>query len=163
MQTGNTNYIYKIDLDEACFQQDMAYGKYKDLTKGTESDTVLRDKAFKIAGNSKYDGYQRGLVSIVYKFLIKNQKSVILNLSQINNLQMNVITQLLEKFKRRRVCSSFKYNTWIFDLADMQLTSKYNKGIRFLLCVIYLFSKYEWVVLSKNKNVLLFLMDFKVL
>ena len=49
MQTGNTNYIYKNDLDKACFQDDMVYGKYKDLTKRTQSDKVFRGKAFKIA------------------------------------------------------------------------------------------------------------------
>ena len=48
MQTGNTNYIYKNDLDKACFQHDKAYGKYKDLTKRTASDNVLRDKVFKL-------------------------------------------------------------------------------------------------------------------
>ena len=57
IQTGNTDYIYKNDLDKACFQHDMAYGKYKDLTKRTQSDTFLRYKAFEIAINSKYDGY----------------------------------------------------------------------------------------------------------
>ena len=71
MQTGNANYIYKNDLDKACFEHDMAYGKYKDLTKITESDKVLRDKAFKIASNPKYDAYQRGLASMVYMFFIK--------------------------------------------------------------------------------------------
>ena len=64
MQTGNTNYIYKNDLDKACFQHDMAYGKYKDLTKRAQSDKFLKDKAFKIASNPKYDGYERGLVSM---------------------------------------------------------------------------------------------------
>ena len=68
MQTGNTIYIYKNDLDKVCFQHDVAYGKYKDLTKRTESGKVLRDKAFKIASNSKYNGYERGLASMVYKF-----------------------------------------------------------------------------------------------
>ena len=48
MQTGNTDYVYKNDLDRACFQYDMAYSKYKDLAKRTESDKVLREKAFKI-------------------------------------------------------------------------------------------------------------------
>ena len=51
MQTGNTNYIYRNDLDKACFQHNMAYGKYKDLTKRTQSDKVLRNKAFEIASN----------------------------------------------------------------------------------------------------------------
>ena len=59
MQIGNTDYIYKNDLDNACLQHDMAYGKYKNLTKRTESDKVLRDKAFKIASNAGYDGHQR--------------------------------------------------------------------------------------------------------
>ena len=68
MQTGNTNYIYKNDLDKACFQHDMAHGKYKHLTKRTQSDKVLRDKAFKIASNPEYDGYQAELASMVYKF-----------------------------------------------------------------------------------------------
>ena len=67
MQTGDTNYIYKNDLDKFCFQHDMACGKYKDLTKRTQSDKVLRDKVFKIANNPKYDGYQRGLASMVFE------------------------------------------------------------------------------------------------
>ena len=72
MQTRNTDFIYKNDHDKVSFQHDMAYGKYKDLTKRTQSGKVLRNKAFEIQSNSKYDGYQRGLASIVCKFLIKN-------------------------------------------------------------------------------------------
>ena len=68
MQTRNTNFIYKNELDKACFQHDMAYGKSKHLAKRTQSDKILRDKAFKIASDPKYDGYQRGLASMVYKF-----------------------------------------------------------------------------------------------
>ena len=60
MQTGNTDFIYRNELHKACFQHDMAYGKWKDLTKRTQSDKVLRDKAFKIATDPKYDGCQRG-------------------------------------------------------------------------------------------------------
>ena len=70
-QTGNADYIYKNDLDKACFQHDMAYGKYKDLTKRTQSNKVLRDKAFEIASNPKYDGYQRDLASMVFKMFDK--------------------------------------------------------------------------------------------
>ena len=65
MQTGDTNYIYKNDLDKACFQHDMAYGKYKDLTKRTQSDKFLWDKAFEIASNPKHDEYQRGLNNLL--------------------------------------------------------------------------------------------------
>ena len=71
MKTGNTDFIWKNELDKACFQHDMAYGKSKDLVKRTQSDKVLRDKAFKIVSDPKYDGYQRGLASMVYKFFDK--------------------------------------------------------------------------------------------
>ena len=59
MQAGNTDFIYRNELDKACFQHDMAYGKSKDLSKRTQSDKALRDKAFKIASYPKYDGYQK--------------------------------------------------------------------------------------------------------
>ena len=68
IQIGNTDFIYKNKPDKACFQHDMAYGKSKGLIKRTQLDKVLKDKVFKIANNLKYDGYQRGLASMVYKF-----------------------------------------------------------------------------------------------
>ena len=71
MQTVNTNFICKNELFKACFQRDMAYGKTKDLVKRTQSDKVLKGKAFKIASNPKYDGYQRGLAHMVCKFFDK--------------------------------------------------------------------------------------------
>ena len=77
-ETGNTSYIYKNELDKACFQHDMAYGDFKDLKRRTFSDKVLRDKAFNIAKNPKYNGYQRGLASMVYKFLDKDSKKMVL-------------------------------------------------------------------------------------
>ena len=75
-QTGNKNFVYRNELDKACFQHDMAYGKSKDLIKRTQSDKVLKDKAFKIAGNQNYNGYQRGLASMVYKFFDKKFASL---------------------------------------------------------------------------------------
>ena len=87
-ETGDTNYIYKNELDKACFQHDMAYGDFKDLKRRTFSDKVLRDKAFNIAKNPKYDGYQRGLASIIYKFFDKKSKgSGIANNEIKQNLQ----------------------------------------------------------------------------
>ena len=74
MQTGKTVFIYKNELDKACFQHDMTYGKSKDLIKRTQSNKILKDKAFKIANNANYDGYQRGLASVVYKFFNKISK-----------------------------------------------------------------------------------------
>ena len=71
MQTGNTDFIYKNELHKACFQHDIGYNKPKELTKRTQSDKCLRDKAFKIASDQKCDGYQRGLPSMFYKFYDK--------------------------------------------------------------------------------------------
>ena len=70
-ETGDTSYIYKNELDKACFQHDMAYGDFKDLARRTTSDKVLGNKAFNIVKSPKYGGYQRGLPSMVYKFFDK--------------------------------------------------------------------------------------------
>ena len=70
-ETGDSQYIYQKELDKACFQHDMTYGDFKDLTRRTVTDKVLHDKAFNIAKNPKYDGYQCGLASMVYKFFDK--------------------------------------------------------------------------------------------
>ena len=67
-ETGYSRYIYQNELDKACFQHDMVYGDFKDLIA---SDNVLRDEAFNIDKNSKYDGYQRGIASMFYKFFDK--------------------------------------------------------------------------------------------
>ena len=74
MQDGKLSHIYKNELDKACFQHDMAHNKFKDLKKRTQSDIVLKDKAFKIACNSRYNGYKGGLASMVYKFSGKKSK-----------------------------------------------------------------------------------------
>ena len=60
-ETGDTNYIYKKELDKAYFQHDMAYEDFKDLARRTASDEFLRDKVFNVAESPKYDGYKRGL------------------------------------------------------------------------------------------------------
>ena len=67
-QTGDTKYIYRNEFNKPCFQHDMAFANFKDLVRRTASDNVLRNKAFDIAKNSKNDGYQRGLASMIYKF-----------------------------------------------------------------------------------------------
>ena len=78
-ETGDINYIYKIELDKACFQHDMAYGDFKDLARRTASDKIFRDKAFDIAKNPKYDGYQRGLASMVYNIFDKKSAGSVVN------------------------------------------------------------------------------------
>ena len=79
-ETGDTNYIYKNELDKACFQHDMTYGDFKDLAKRTASDNILRDNAFNIAKNSIYDRYQKGLASTVYNFFIERPLHLQINL-----------------------------------------------------------------------------------
>ena len=151
-ETGDTSYIYKNELDKACFQYDMAWGDFKDLAKRTAADKVLRDKAFKIASDQKYGGYQRRLASMVYTFFDKKSSgSGIVNKENIQ-LADELYKPIIRKFKKRKVYSSFRDSIWGVDLADMQLLSKFNKGFRFLLCVIDIFSKYAWVVALKDKK-----------
>ena len=134
-ETGNTSYIYKNELDKACFQHDMAYGDFKDLKRRTASDKILRDKTFNIAKNPKYDGYQRGLASVVYKcFDKKSTGSGVANNTIKQNLQLakELHKPIIRKFRKRKVYSGFRVNTWGADLADMHLISKFNIGFRFL-------------------------------
>ena len=161
-QTGDSRYIFKNELDKACFQHDMAYGDFRDLAKRTSADEVFKNKAFNIAKNPKYDEFQRGLASMVYKvfdektkgsgFTTLSNKSAIKSTPQNEQLADELYKPIIRKFKKRKVYSAFKDNIWAADLADMQLISKFNKGFRFLLCVIDIYSKYAWVVLLKDKN-----------
>ena len=126
----------------------MAYWDFKDSAKRPASDKVLREKAFNIAKNSKFDGYQRGLASMVYKFIDKKSAGSGVN-THINNerpldLAMQKLAEEMHKpiIKKRIIYSRFKDNIWGAALADMQLTSTFDKGFRFLLCVTDIFSKY---------------------
>ena len=119
MQTGNTDFICRNELDKACFQNDMAYGKSKDLTKRTQSDKVLRDKAFKIASYSKYVDYQRGLASMVSKFFDKNSSERGVATGPNYQLSNELHRQIIWKFKRWKVSLSFTNNIWSVDLGDM--------------------------------------------
>ena len=95
MRTGNTDFIYRNEIDKASFQHNMAYGKSKDLAKRTQSDNVLRDKAFKIVSDPKYDG----LASMVYKIFDKKSSEVVLTLHQIISSRVNFISRLLENLR----------------------------------------------------------------
>ena len=151
-ETGDTSYIYKNELDKPCFQHDMAYGDFKDLPKRAAADKALRDKAFKIASDQKYDGYQRGLASMVYKFFDKKSNGSGIVNKENTQLADDLHKPIIRKFNKRKVRSSFKDNIWGVDLADMQLLSKFDKGFRLLLCVIDIFSKYAWLVPLKDKK-----------
>ena len=166
-QTGDTRYIYRNELDKACFQHDCAYADHKDLINRTKSDKVLRDKAYDIASNPEYDGYQRGLASMVYKFFDKKStaepsaKHVMgSGFKKLKNatkpsyliLADELHKPVIRKFNKRKVYSQFKDNIWGVDLADMQSLSRKSKGIKYLLCAIDLFSKYAFVIPLKDKK-----------
>ena len=151
----------------------MAYGDFKDLKRRTASHKILRDNGFNIAKNPKYDGYQKRLASMVHKFFDKKSASLtdksvsgsdIVNNGNDNddddnddikqNLQLakELHKLIIRIFKKRKVYSGYRDNIWGADLADMQLISKFNKGFRFLLCAIDVFSKYAWVIPLKDKK-----------
>ena len=67
-RTGDTRLLYRNELDKACFKHNAAYAKYKDVENRLISDQKLRNSEYDIASNLKYDGYQRGLARMVYKF-----------------------------------------------------------------------------------------------
>ena len=153
--TRDTRYIYRNELDKACFQHDSAYADHKDLVNRTEADKILKDKACDIASNPEYNGYQKGLASMVYKFFDSkvaspDKKSVGSGINTIKSsfsiLADELHKPIIRKFKKRKVYSQFKDNIWGVDLADMQSLSRKNKGIKYLLCAIDLFSKYAFVI-----------------
>ena len=159
-RTGDARYIYRNELDKACFQNDSAYADHKDLINRTEADKVLRDKAYDIASNPEYDGHQRGLASMVCKFFDKKStaKPIALARSSLEHMgsgfkklkntehNSSILADehhkpIIRKFNKRKVYSQFKDNIWGVDLADMQSLSRKNKGIKYLLCAIDSYSK----------------------
>ena len=152
-ETRDSRYIYRNELDKACFQHDMAYRDFKGLAKRTAVDKVSRDKEFNIAKDPKYDGYQRGLTYMVYKFSDKKTAgSGIKSMPQNEQLAEEFYKPIIVNLKKRKVYSTFKENIWGADLADIEFISKFNKRFRSLLCVIDIFSKYAWVASLKDKK-----------
>ena len=120
-ERGDSKDIYKNELDKAWFHYGMAYGDFKDLPKRTSSDKVLCDKAFNIAKNQKYDGNQRGLASVVYKFFdkISAGEGIKNKLKQNGQLAEELHKAIIKKFEKWKVHSPFKDNIWGVYLADM--------------------------------------------
>ena len=115
----------------------MAYGDFKGLSRRTVADKVLRNKTFNIAKDPKYDGFQRELDSMVYKFFDKKTAGRgIKSMSQNGQLAEEIQKPIIKKFKKRKVYSTFKDNIWGANLADVQLISKFNKGYRFLFLLL---------------------------
>ena len=132
----------------------MAYGDFKYLTRRTASDKILCDKAFIVAKNPKYDGYQRDLASIVYKCFDKKTSGRAIKNENISKKELaeELHKPIIRKFEKRKVHSPFIDSIWGADLADMQLRRKSNKGIHFLLYVNDIFIKYAWVIPLKDKK-----------
>ena len=128
----------------------MTYKDFKYLTRRTAPDETLNYKAFNIAKNSKYDGYQRWLPLMVYKCFDKNTSSSNIKNEKYDKKELH--KSIIRKIEKREVKSRFIDNIWSADLADMQLINKFNKGIRFLLNVIDIFSKYAWIILLKDQR-----------
>ena len=131
----------------------MAYGDFKHVARRTASDKVLREEAFNIAKTRKCDEYQSGLVSMVYKVFDKKSTGSGVNTHANNEkLAEELHKSNIKKFRKRAVYSGFKDNIWGADLADMQLISKFDKGFRFLLCVIGIIIKYARIIPLKDKR-----------
>ena len=125
-------------------------------------DKILPDKAFNIAKNPKHDGYQCGHASMVYKCFDKKASGRTVKNENISNKRpLDLATRelaeelhkpIISKFKKRKVHSSFIDNIGGTDLANMQIISRCNKGFRFSLCLIDIYSNYAWVILLKDKK-----------
>ena len=110
MQTGNTDFIYRNELDKVCFQNYMAYCKSKGLARRTQSGKVFRDKAFKIESDPKYDGHQRGLASMISKIFEKYSGGSGVATEPNYQLVNEFHKQIVRKLKGRKVYSSFRDN-----------------------------------------------------
>ena len=130
----------------------MAYGDVKYLTRTTASDKIQHDEAFNFAKNPKYDEYQSGVASMDYKYFDKKGSGETVKNKNISNkrpldlapreLAKELHKPIIRRFNKRKLHSSFTDNIWGGYLADMQLINRFNKGFRFLLCVIDLYCKY---------------------
>ena len=122
----------------------MAYGNFKDLPGRTTSDEILRDKAFNIAKNLKFDDYQIRLASMMYIFLIKRLQAPLKNSTyrKWNYGKPRISSRTTQtncfKFGKRSVYSYFKDNILGADLVDIWLISKYDKGIKLILRIVHM-------------------------
>ena len=121
----------------------------KDLTKRTTSDKIFKDRAYEIAVNHRNDGYQRGLAGMVYKYFEEKTGS---GASVNEELSQEQHKPVLKKIRRRRAYARFKDNIWAADLAERGSLSSQNWGVKYLLCVIDVFTKYAWVKLLKDRK-----------
>ena len=142
-ETGNLKYLYKNELEKACFAHDVAYSDSKNLAKRTISDKILKDRAYEICRNHQCDGYQGALASLIYKFFEKKMGA---GVSVNEQLAEELHEPVHKKLKRRKVYVRFKGNIWAAYLAEMKSLSSKNKNVNYLLCVIDVSTKYACVI-----------------
>ena len=115
IETGDTNCIYKNEFDKACFQHDMAYGDFKDLARGAASAEILIDKAFNIAKNLKYDGYQKGLASMVYKFFDEKASGSGVSTHENDERPLDLAMQKVAEELHKPIIRKFQKEQFILD------------------------------------------------
>ena len=141
------NHIYKNELDKPYFVNDAAYSDSKDLAKRTISDKIFKERAYKIVLNPKHDGHQRELACMVYKFSEKKTGS---GASVNEEVAQTLHKPVIKKFKKGKPMSGLKI---IFGLQiEMRPLSSKNEGVKYLLRVIDVFTKYAWVKPLKIKK-----------
>ena len=145
--------ISQNKLDKACFQH----------------DKVLRNKVFNIAKYPKYDGYQRGLNLMVYRYFDEKTSNANTSGGAIKNeiLTNRQLTEelhkpIIRKFKKHKVYSCFKDSIWGADISDMQLIRKFNKGFQYLFFVVNFLGKYACVASLKNKKIITITKAFQI-
>ena len=148
-ETGNLKRLCRSESHKACYLHNAAYSDSKDMAKGTISDKIRKDRHFQIDINRNYDGYQRALASMVYKFF---DKKTGLRVSVNEHLAEELHKPVIKKFKRRKVYARFKGNIWAANVAERESLSSKNKNFKYLLYVINVFTKYAWVKPLKDKK-----------
>ena len=136
-KTGKLKYLYRNELDKACFTHNATYSESKHLAKRTISDKILKDRAYDIVRNRGYDAYQRTLASMVQKFFDKKTGSRLIVNEQLAKESHKLV---IKKFTRKKVYPRFKDNIWGADLTEMGSLSSKNKNVEYLLCVIDVFT-----------------------
>ena len=115
----------------------------------------MKDRAYKIHINLKYNGYQRGLTRMVHNFFDKIPES---EASVNEKLAKELHKPVIKKFKRSKFYATFRDNIWTFDLVEIRSLSSFNQNVKYLLCVIHVFNKYTWVKPFNDKKLLMVLL-----
>jgi hypothetical protein len=151
IKTGDTNHIFKNELDKACLYHDVAYGSNKDVPSRHIADKELMDRAIAIASDKTKNGYERALSSLLYKFFEKKIKMGQGIQSDNAVLADELHHPIRHNYPRRKVKATNVDEIWACDLVDMTEVNADN-GYRYILNIVDCFSKYAWSVPLKSKR-----------